>query len=176
MPFFVSNGAQASAFIEKIKEKKLIIEMNNQLFDWENYSHLKYFMATPKQMSVTAIIVRIGNHPFSSGKARKVDFMSWMPCVSGKRRMIACIVPGKTSKGSVAPEKSNIGKYKMQAITLVLLVFLAKPPTIIPILRVDIIVSSQLPIQAIQDPLILTCHMSMETGISVNRETKQYVI
>ena len=49
-----------------------------------------------------------------------------------------------TSKVRVVPEKINIGKNNKQAMTLALFEFFAIPPTIIPILKVDIIVSSQL--------------------------------
>lgn len=56
-----------------------------------------------------------------------------------------CTTFGIASSGSVAPENIKVGKYKIQAITLALFVFLATPPTIIPILKVETIVSVQLP-------------------------------
>lgn len=62
----------------------------------------------------------------------------------------------------------------MQAITLALLEFFAIPPTIIPILRVDIMVRSQLPEKANSEPLILTFHNRNAAGISVITDTTQY--
>ena len=125
-------------------------------------------------MIVTITITTIGNQVFGVGKPRKVDFISWIPCVIGKTLTIFCITAGITSKGSVAPEKINIGKYKIQAITLALFEFFAIPPTIIPILRVVTIASNQLPKNANQSPLILTFHISIAVGISVSIDTRQY--
>lgn len=88
------------------------------------YSHLKNLTAIPAQMMVMAVIVTTGNQTCSTGRPRKADFISWIPCVIGKIRTIFCIAAGITSKGSVAPEKINIGKYKMQAMTLALFAFL----------------------------------------------------
>ena len=96
-------------------------------------------------MTVTDDITTIGSHIFAAGKPRNVNFISQIPWVSGKTLTIFCIAVGITSKGSVAPEKINIGKYRTQAITLAFFEFFAMPPTIIPILKVDIIVRSQLP-------------------------------
>ena len=45
-------------------------------------------------------------------------------------------IPGITSKGSVAPEKISMGKYKRQAITLAIFSFFAMPPTSIPMLKI----------------------------------------
>ena len=59
--------------------------------------------------------------------------------------MIFCIAAGITSNGSVVPEKISIGKYKIQAMTLALFIFLAIPPTNRPMLNVDTIVKNQLP-------------------------------
>ena len=87
---------------------------------------------------------------------------------------IFCITVGITSNGSVAPEKINMGKYKMQAITLALFEFFAIPPTIIPMLRVDTIVISQLPKNASQEPLILTFQISIAVGTRVSIDTRQY--
>lgn len=94
----------------------------------------------------------------------------------GKTLTIFCISAGITSNGSVAPEKISIGKYKIQAITLALFEFLAIPPTIIPILRTDTIVSSQLPKNANHEPLILTFHISIAAGIRVSIDTRQYML
>ena len=66
--------------------------------------------------------------------------------------MIFCIAVGITSNGSVAPEKISIGKYKIQAMTLALFIFLAIPPTNRPMLNVDTIVSSQLPKNKSKEP------------------------
>ena len=66
-----------------------------------------------------------------SGVPKKVDFISWMPCVIGKNCTTVCIPFGITSKGRVAPENMSIGKYNIQAITLAVLAFWAIPPTII---------------------------------------------
>lgn len=125
-------------------------------------------------MIVTAAITTIGNQAFSIGKPRKADFINRIPCVIGKTHTIFCITAGITSKGSVAPEKINIGKYRIQAITLALFEFFAIPPTIIPILRVDTIVSSQLPKYADHEPRILTFHISIAVGMSVSIDARQY--
>ena len=137
------------------------------------YSHLKHLTATPKQRIVTPSITRTDSHILWNGVPKKVAFISWMPCVMGKNCTIFCIVFGITSNGKVAPEKISIGKYKIQAITLAVLAFLATPPTIIPMLKVEIIVKSQLPIKAIHDPCISTFQNSIATGITVARETAE---
>ena len=72
-----------------------------------------------------------------------------------------------TSKGRVVPEKINIGKYNKQAITFALFEFFAIPPTIIPILKVDIIVNSQLPKNVNHEPCIVTFQKIIATGIKV---------
>ena len=86
------------------------------------------------------------------------------PCVNGKIPIIFCMAAGMTSKGSVAPEKISIGKYRIQAATLALLVFFAIPPTNNPILKVDSIVKSQLPKNKRKDPCILIFQNSMAAG------------
>ena len=96
-------------------------------------------------MTVTALRTVTGSSAFSIGNPRNAAFMSWIPSVSGKRQTSFCIAAGITSKGSVVPEKISMGKYKIQAVTLALFVFLASPPTSKPILSVDSIVKSQLP-------------------------------
>ena len=126
------------------------------------------------QTTVTAAKTVTGSNTFRTGKPRNADFISIMPCVSGKKLTIFCIKPGITSNGSVAPEKISIGKYKTQAITLALFEFFATPPTIIPILSVDNIVSSQLPKKADQEPPILIFHISIAVTMSVSIDTIQY--
>ena len=104
------------------------------------YSHLKHFMEIPKQIRVTAPITTTGIRAFSIGNPRNAAFINWIPCVIGKTLMIFCMETGITSKGSVVPEKISMGKYKRQAITLAVFIFLAIPPTNRPMLNVDTIV------------------------------------
>ena len=80
------------------------------------------------------------------------DFISCMPWVKGNTLIIFCTLSGITSKGRVAPEKISMGKYSTQAITLAFLVFLAIPPTIMPMLNVESTVRSQLPANPPQKP------------------------
>lgn len=143
-------------------------------YKWVSDSHLKNFTAILVHITVTAAITATGIHPFFVVKPRKADFISSMPCVSGKTLTIFCIAGGITSKGSVVPEKISIGKYKTQAITLALFEFFATPPTIIPILNVDTIVKSQLPKNAGSEPFILTFHISIAAGKRVIIDTIQY--
>ena len=82
---------------------------------------------------------------------------------------------GITSKGSVAPEKISIGKYKIQAITLALFIFLAIPPTNRPILKVDTIVKSQLPKNSKIEPCILIFQNSIATENNVSIDMTQYI-
>ena len=97
-------------------------------------------------------ITIIGNMELSSVTPRNIAFISWIPWVRGNTLIIFCMISGMTSKGNVAPEKMSMGKYRIQAITLALLAFLAIPPTIMPILNVERTVRSQLPINPIQEP------------------------
>ena len=83
------------------------------------------------------------------------------------------MVMGITSKGSVVPEKISMGKYKIQAITLALFIFLAIPPTNNPILKVDTIVKSQLPKNNSKAPCILISQNSMAARNRVSIETMQ---
>ena len=121
-------------------------------------------------MIVTASITRTGSHTFESGVPKKAAFISWIPCVIGKNCTTVCIPFGITSKGRVAPENISIGKYRIQAITLAVSAFLAIPPTIIPILKVETIVKDQLPINVSHDPCTSTFQKSIATGIIVARE------
>ena len=83
---------------------------------------------------------------------------------------------GITSKGSVAPEKISMGKYKIQAITLALFMFLAIPPTNRPMLNVDTIVKNQLPKNKRKEPCILIFQNSIATGKRVRIDTTQYIM
>ena len=65
-----------------------------------------------------------------------------IPCVSGKRWAIFYITGGITSIGSVVPEKTSIGKYRMEAITPACFVSFATPPTSIPTDSVESMVRS----------------------------------
>ena len=94
---------------------------------------------------VTIPITAAGTQTDSVCIPRKAAFISCIPCASGKRATIFCIIPGITSKGSVAPEKISMGNYKRQAITLAIFSFFAMPPTSIPMLKVETRVRSQLP-------------------------------
>ena len=104
-----------------------------------SYSHLKNLIATNEQTKAIATIAKIGSRTLSRGKPSIADFSILIPCVNGKMSMAFCIVVGITSYGSVAPEKMSIGKYNTLAIMPADLEFLAIPPTIIPMLNIDII-------------------------------------
>lgn len=84
-----------------------------------------------------ATIKIIENITFSIGKAKKVHFNSLIPCVNGSTSAIFCNAVGITSYGKVAPEKISIGKYRILATVLAILVLGDIPPTIIPILNID---------------------------------------
>ena len=116
------------------------------------YSHLKHFTAIPEQTSVTAKKKKMGNVKCPTDRPKNADFISWMPWVIGNTPITFCMISGITSKGRVAPEKISMGKYSTQAITLALLVFLAIPPTIMPMLKVESTVRSQLPANPPQEP------------------------
>lgn len=154
--------------------EKLQINLPRHIAAAQTYSHLKNLTAITVQIIATAAMTAMGNHMFPSFRPRKADFISLMPCVRGKTLTIFCIAAGMTSKGRVAPEKISIGKYNMHAITLALLEFFATPPTIIPMLSVEIIVSSQLPVNAAKEPVILTPQKSIAAGSSKSREARQY--
>ena len=126
-----------------------------------------------KHTIVTTPILIIGKPGFLTGKLRKAAFISWIPCVIGKMLITFCIKSGMTSKGSVAPENINIGKYNAHAITLAVLVFWAMPPTIIPMLKVDTIVSSQLPRKPAHEPYILIFQNIIPAAIKVTIDTIQ---
>ena len=105
-------------------------------------------MASPVQRSITTIITVTGIKTFPVLTPKKECFIRVIPWVSGNRLTIFRIAPGMTSTGSVVPENTSMGKYSSDAMTPACLVFLATPPTSIPILSVDSMVSSQLPTNA----------------------------
>ena len=109
------------------------------------HSHLKHFTATPVHKMVTVPMTAAGIHIDSVCIPREAAFISCIPCVSGKKATILCIISGITSKGSLVPEKNSMGKYSRQAMTLAIFSFFAIPPTIIPMLNLEIRVRSQLP-------------------------------
>ena len=95
--------------------------------------------------TVTPIITPTVPMAFSATIPKNVSFISATPIVNGKKRTAACIAFGRISSGTVVPEKINMGKYSIQAITLACLLFLAALPTSNPMLSVESMVSSQLP-------------------------------
>lgn len=92
------------------------------------------------------------NHKESTAIPNDAAFISRMPCVSGNTITTFLNGSGMISNGNVVPEKINIGKYNALAITLAIFAFLAIPPTIMPILRIDSTVRIQLPINANRFP------------------------
>ena len=100
--------------------------------------------------------------------------MSWMPCVNGKSFTTPCIASDMTSRGRVAPEKTSMGKYKMQATMLAYLASFATPPTIKPILNVNATARSQLPPKAKREPSILTSQITAAASAKVSRDAAVY--
>lgn len=105
-------------------------------------------------MQTTAMptIIITGITMSDAGKPREAALRSLMPCVSGRISDIFWRADGITSYGSVAPEKINIGKYKMLAITPAILVFGATPPTIMPMLNIDSMTNRYPPRKSLQEP------------------------
>ena len=137
---------------------------------------MKHLIEIPKQIRVTALITVIGSNAFSSGIPRNVAFINCIPCANGRTPIIFCIITGITSKGSVAPEKISMGKYRIQAITLALFMFFAIPPTNNPILKVDTIVKSQLPKNKRKEPCIFTFQNSITAKNKVSIDTMQSTV
>ena len=79
----------------------------------------------------------IGTTTLLIGSPNVEALISLIPCVRGRISAIFWSEEGMISYGRVAPEKINIGKYNKLAITPALLVSLATPPTIIPMLNID---------------------------------------
>lgn len=117
------------------------------------YSHLKKRIATPEQITVTPSITRTGRIGLGIESPKNVAFISSIPCVNGKSRTTLCMAFGITSIGSVVPENTSMGKYRMEAMTPARLLFFATPPTSMPMLRVEIMVKSQLPRKAGRLPI-----------------------
>lgn len=92
------------------------------------YSHLKKRIAAPAQMTVTPSITRIGNIGPDIESPKNVAFINSIPWVSGKSRTTLCMALGITSMGSVVPENTSMGKYRMDAMTPACLLFFATPP------------------------------------------------
>lgn len=67
----------------------------------------------------------------------------------------------------------SMGKYRMQAITLAFLAFFAIPPAIIPMLKADTIVKSQLPVNASHKPCISTFQNKIAAAIKVAINTAE---
>ena len=62
------------------------------------------------QSAVAPIITQIGNRMLPVLIPKNVFFIIAIPCVSGKKLTIFCIVFGMTSIGNVVPEKISMGK------------------------------------------------------------------
>ena len=62
------------------------------------------------QSAVRPSITQTGSSTLPVPTPMKAFFIIVMPCVSGKRLTIFCIVPSITSSGRVVPEKTSIGK------------------------------------------------------------------
>ena|SRR5699024_10010661 len=101
------------------------------------YSHLKNLTAIPPQIIIRVTMTTRGSHATSIGKPSEAALSNLIPCVSGRISAILCNAVGITSYGSVAPEKINIGKYKMLATILATFMLGATPPTITPMLNVE---------------------------------------
>lgn len=124
-------------------------------------------------MTVTALITVSGSSALSIGNPRKSAFINCIPCVNGKNPITLCMTAGRTSKGIVAPEKISMGKYIIQPMMLALFVFFAIPPTSKPILKVDIIVNSQLPKNKRIEPCSLIFQNNIAAGNNVNIDITQ---
>ena len=73
------------------------------------HSHLKHFTATPVHKMVTVPMTAAGIQTASVCIPREAAFISCIPCVSGKRATIFCMVSGITS-GQRGPGKNQHGK------------------------------------------------------------------
>lgn len=113
---------------------------------WEDFHKISFEQFKEYKFNAHQVMAlrQLHNTPFitillSIVKLREALFKSFIPCVNGNKSATFCNACGITSYGSVAPEKISIGKYKILATTLAILVFLATPPTINPILNIEII-------------------------------------
>ena len=77
-----------------------------------------------------------------------------IPIPSGIHLITARTPAGNTSAGIVAPENSNIGKYKRLVATFIDFVVRHRPATKSPIENIETIVSNHTPIKAKTFPLI----------------------
>ncbi len=136
------------------------------------YSQRKKRIARMVQSAVTPTITQSGSRMLPVPIPKNVFFIIVSPCVSGKTLTIFCIAFGITSIGSVVPEKTSMGKYRIEAMTLACLVFFATPPASIPTDRVEIMVIAQLPRKARSEPCNRTPHKSAAAD-SVTRDTAQ---
>ena len=136
------------------------------------YSQLKKRIARMVQSAVTHTITQSGSRMLPVPIPKNVFFIIVSPCVSGKTLTIFCIAFGITSIGSVVPEKTSMGKYRIEAMTLACLVFFATPPASIPTDRVEIMVIAQLPRKATSEPCNRTPHKRAAAD-SVTRDTAQ---
>ena len=105
------------------------------------------FMGTP-EFAVPSLQALIDNGYEVVGAFTQPD----RPSGRGNRLTAFCMIRGMTSSGSVVPEKISIGKYSREAIIPACLEFFATPPTSIPMLKVESMVSSQLPRNAGTEP------------------------
>lgn len=106
------------------------------------YSHLKNFTLIILQITAINSIMITAPVTLSIGSPSAAFFSIFIPCVNGRTSTILCIAPGITSYGRVAPEKISIGKYNTLAITPAIFELFAIPPIIIPMLNIEIPVSS----------------------------------
>lgn len=131
-------------------------------------------MASPVQRSITTIITVTGIKTLPVLTPKKECFIREIPWVSGAKLTTFCMAWGITSTGSVVPENTSMGKYSSDAMTPACLVFLATPPTSIPILSVDSMVSSQLPTNVRTLPWIRTFQNRPAAAARVRSEAAQY--
>lgn len=138
------------------------------------YSHLKHLIATAEQIAVIINIITIGIIIFSTDCPKIADFSIFIPCVSGNTSTMFFIIFGITSYGIVAPENISIGKYNTLAITPAIFESFDIPPTIIPILNIEIITSSHHKMKLKIFPCMLNLKKSLATKNNELIDTKEY--
>lgn len=74
------------------------------------YSQRKKRTESAVQSAARPTITHTGSSTLPVSAPMKAFFIIVIPCVSGKRLTIFCIVRGITSSGRVVPEKTSIGK------------------------------------------------------------------
>lgn len=72
------------------------------------YSHLKKRKARTAQSAATPTITKNGNRILPAPMPKKEFFIIVIPCVSGKKLTIRCIVCDMTSMGSVMTSSAAI--------------------------------------------------------------------